>query len=166
MNPASDRPDDTPSDPPTVRRATPEDADQIAANNVAMARETEDKELDADRIRRGVHAALTRAELAADYWVVERNGRIVAQTMTTREWSDWRDGWFWWIQSVYVAPEARRTGLFRKIYDTITAAARERGDVIGIRLYVERDNAGAQRTYENLGMTRTAYDLYEVDWSS
>ena len=166
MTEASDRRDTRAAAEALVRRATPDDAAVLAANNVAMARETEDKELDTDRIRRGVEAALTRHELAADYWVVERGGRVVAQTMTTREWSDWRNGWFWWIQSVYVSPEARRTGLFRKIYDTIVTAAREQGDVIGIRLYVERDNAGARKVYETLGMQRTAYDLYEIDWSS
>lgn len=165
MTRASDRPEAPAPTEAFVRRATPDDAAVIAANNIAMARETEDKELDTDRIRRGVEAALTQRELAADYWVVERDGCVVAQTMITREWSDWRNGWFWWIQSVYVAPEARRTGLFRKIYDTVVTAAHDQGDVIGIRLYVERDNAGARKVYETLGMHCTAYDLYEVDWS-
>ena len=81
--------------------------------------------------------------------------------MLTTEWSDWRDGWWWWIQSVYVAPEARRGGVYRALYAHVLALAGERDDVCGLRLYVERENVNAQRTYEFLGMADAGYRMYE-----
>jgi len=149
----------------TIRRATEADAARLAANNRAMARETEDRELAPDVVEAGVLAALTRQELAADYRIAEVDGKIVGQTMVTREWSDWRNGWFWWIQSVWVDPEHRRRGVYRALHEHVRAEARERGDVIGVRLYVERDNRAARATYEALGMHATDYELYETDWS-
>jgi ribosomal protein S18 acetylase RimI-like enzyme len=93
------------------------------------------------------------------YTVVEDAGRVVGQCLVTLEWSDWRNGWFWWVQSVYVAPHVRRTGVFRDLYRHLEAAAVARPDVIGIRLYVERDNARAQATYESLGLEEEPYNL-------
>lgn len=152
----------------SIRPGTIADADSIIANNIAMARETEHRELDDRVIGPGVRAALARPELAASYWVVEdrEGGGIVGQTMTTHEWSDWRNGWFWWVQSVYVSADHRRRGIFAAIWTAIRKAAEVQGDVIGIRLYVENDNRTARATYEHLGMTATDYALYEIDWSA
>jgi GNAT superfamily N-acetyltransferase len=85
--------------------------------------------------------------------------------MLTVEWSDWRDGWFWWIQSVYVEPEHRRQGVYALLHRYVRELARRAGDVVGLRLYVERDNERARRVYERLGMRPTAYLVYEEDWS-
>jgi ribosomal protein S18 acetylase RimI-like enzyme len=84
--------------------------------------------------------------------------------MVTREWSDWRDAAFWWIQSVYVAPEDRRSGVFRTLYEHVLDEARRTPGVCGLRLYVERENSAAQAAYAALGMRRTAYHLYETEF--
>jgi ribosomal protein S18 acetylase RimI-like enzyme len=89
---------------------------------------------------------------------------ILGQLQITFEWSDWRNGWFWWIQSVYVVAEARKRGVFRSLYEYVAALSRRDPEVIGLRLYVERDNHAAQKTYENLGMDQTAYLLLEQLW--
>jgi ribosomal protein S18 acetylase RimI-like enzyme len=93
--------------------------------------------------------------------VAEENGRIVGGLMITFEWSDWRSGWFWWIQSVYILPEARGRGIYRLLYDFVKAMALDRQDVCGFRLYVEKENERAQRVYEKLGMEATYYLMYE-----
>jgi ribosomal protein S18 acetylase RimI-like enzyme len=82
--------------------------------------------------------------------------------MLTYEWSDWRNGDWWWIQSVYVAPEYRRQGVYAALYAHVLAGARANPGVCGLRLYVERDNTGAQRTYEALGMEDAGYRMYEA----
>jgi ribosomal protein S18 acetylase RimI-like enzyme len=89
----------------------------------------------------------------------------VASLLVTTEWSDWRNGVFWWIQSVYVQPEARRQGVFRALYAEVERRARVAGDVCGLRLYVAQDNAAARATYNALGMHETPYRMYEVDWT-
>ena len=131
--------------------------------NLAMARETEDRMLDPERLREGVGRALGDPRRGS-YRVAELGGEPVGALLVTREWSDWRDAWFWWIQSVYVRPEYRGRGVFRALYDHIATEARSHKDVIGIRLYVDRGNTGAKRAYERLGMHPTDYDLYEIDW--
>jgi ribosomal protein S18 acetylase RimI-like enzyme len=141
-----------------IRPATPADAPTVAAANAALALETEGKRLDPATLAAGVAAVL--ADPAKGwYTVVEDAGRVVGQCLVTLEWSDWRNGWFWWVQSVYVAPHVRRTGVFRDLYRHLEAAAVARPDVIGIRLYVERDNARAQATYESLGLEEEPYNL-------
>ena len=147
----------------SVRPASIEDLEIIVANNIAMARETEGKALDPDTVRRGTRAALKDPALGF-YFLAERGGRVVGQLMITFEWSDWRDAVFWWIQSVYVAPEARRGGVYRALYQRVLEEARRAGNVCGIRLYVERHNAGAQATYRSMGMSPTVYEMYEVDF--
>ncbi|HVS19985.1 MAG TPA: GNAT family N-acetyltransferase [Planctomycetota bacterium] len=144
----------------SVRAATPADAATIAAFNLAMARETEDKGLDEATLVRGVERALADPERGR-YRVAERDGRVVACLLVTREWSDWRDAWFWWIQSVYVAPDARRTGVYAALHDDVAREARAAGDVCGIRLYVETENHTAQLTYERMGMHRAHYHMFE-----
>ena len=98
------------------------------------------------------------------FWVAERGGRVIGQTAITREWSDWRDGWVWWLQSVYVIAEARGQGVFRRLYGHIRDAARAQPDVIGLRLYVEQENLRAQATYRSLGMEPGGYLVYEAMW--
>jgi len=146
-----------------IRHAYPEDAPTIAEYNRAMAAETESIELEPQRVLQGVTAVLADASRGF-YLVAADGGRVVGQLMITYEWSDWRNGNLWWIQSVYVHPDYRRQGIFRMLYANILDRARQDPDVCGVRLYVEEENHRAQRTYENLGMRRTPYRLYEVDF--
>lgn len=98
------------------------------------------------------------------FWVAELDGRVVGQTAITREWSDWRNGWVWWLQSVFVAEEARGQGVFRAILAHIRESARSQPDVIGLRLYVEQENTVAQKTYRSLGFEPGGYHVYEDLW--
>ncbi len=144
---------------PTVRPATIADVQVIAAYNVAMALETEGLSLDAETVRQGVEAGV-RDAAKGQYFVAEAGGRVAACLLVTREWSDWRNGDLWWIQSVYVHPEHRRGGLFRALYAHVRQAAITAG-VGGLRLYVERENERAQQTYGALGMSLTHYLVME-----
>ena len=144
----------------TLRRATTDDAETLARFNEAMAKETEDKTLDPDMVREGVRAVFDKPEQAF-YLVAERNGAIAGSLMITTEWSDWRNGTFWWIQSVYVRPEDRREGVYTALHRDVRQRAREASGVCGLRLYVERDNTVAQEAYEELGMTEPPYRMYE-----
>jgi ribosomal protein S18 acetylase RimI-like enzyme len=143
-----------------VRRAQPGDADAIAAFNSAMALETEGRALLPERIGAGVRRLLSDSSLGF-YAVAEHEGRVVGCLMVTNEWSDWRNGLFWWIQSVYVVSEWRRRGVYRRLYEFVRELAAADPAICGFRLYVEKDNEGAQRTYEALGMATTDYLLYE-----
>jgi len=147
-------------DAPTIRRATTDDAETIVRFNRQMAEETEEKRLDPATVRNGVQAVFDDPERGF-YLVAERNGAAAGTLMITYEWSDWRNGRFWWIQSVYVRPEARRRGVYTALHRDVRRRAREAEDACGLRLYVERANAAAQETYEALGMTETAYRMYE-----
>ena len=140
----------------TIRQATPVDAPVIVDFNLRMAHETEDKGLDREVLAAGVRAALADP-VKAVYYVAEENGIILGQVSCTREWSDWRNGWLWWLQSVYVLPQARRRGIFRALYEHIYQAAQRDPEVIGLRLYVERANQVAQQTYLGLGMEWAPY---------
>jgi ribosomal protein S18 acetylase RimI-like enzyme len=146
--------------PWTVRLATPADAAVIVEFNRLMALETEGHELDLTLIGPGVATALADPAKCRYFLAVE-NGMALGQMGLTTEWSDWRNGWFWWIQSVFVRPEYRRRGVFRSLFEHVQAAARSSPQVIGLRLYVERDNHAAQKTYESLGMKETGYLLLE-----
>lgn len=147
---------------PAVRPARADDADVIADFNIRMARETEGLALDPATVGRGVRRALADRAKAL-YFVAELGGRVVGQLMITHEWSDWRDGDVWWVQSVYVAPEARRRGVFAALYRQAERAAREQG-VVGLRLYVDEHNTGAQAVYARLGMRASNYRVMEVMW--
>ncbi|CAL8469425.1 g8966 [Coccomyxa elongata] len=134
-----------------VRRATAKDNAIISKFNIAMAKETEDLELDEQTVNAGVLAVLTDPSKGT-YFLLEEDGKAVAQLMITYEWSDWRNSQLWWIQSVYVHPEHRRKGLYKALYRHIqTCAAAEKA--AGIRLYVDVGNQRAQHTYKSLGMT-------------
>jgi GNAT superfamily N-acetyltransferase len=148
----------------TVRPATPADIDHLVAGNIAMALEAERKRLDPVIARRGVRAVFERPGLGR-YFVAEVEGQTVGQAMITYEWSDWRDGTFWWIQSVYVTPVARRTGVFRELHRHLERLAQADPDVCGLRLYVDRDNDRAQQTYRRCGMEDAGYLVMEVDMS-
>jgi len=144
----------------TIRQGRPEDAPLIADMNARMAEETEHKSLDRTILRKGVQAVLSDPSRGR-YYIAELGGVVVGQTAITLEWSDWRNGWIWWLSSVYVHATARRQGVFRALYRHILDEARAAGDVVGLRLYVERDNQVAQNAYLKLGMERTAYQVLE-----
>lgn len=145
---------------PLIRKATIDDADTLAAFNAEMARETEGKTLLPEVIAAGVRALL--ADRGLGYYVVaEVDGQVVASLMVTTEWSDWRNGTFWWIQSVYVQTGHRRRGIYRSLYAFVKQLAGNDSSVCGFRLYVERENSAAQNTYAALGMKETSYQLYE-----
>ncbi|MEP0846491.1 MAG: GNAT family N-acetyltransferase [Phycisphaerae bacterium] len=146
-----------------VRIANASDCDTIAANNIAMAWETERLVLDPRTARAGAAHALADPARAV-YYLAEREGKVAGQMMITPEWSDWRDAYFWWIQSVYVRPDARGAGVYRALHRHVEALARARADVCGLRLYVEQENRRAQRVYERKGLRRTSYLLFELDW--
>jgi GNAT superfamily N-acetyltransferase len=150
-----------------VRDAVPADRPMIAEFNRRLAVETEGKVLDPAVLDRGVARALADPDRLR-YWVAETRGsadpRLVGQTAITREWSDWRDGWVWWLQSVYIDADFRGLGIFRALYQHIRDAARAEPDVIGIRLYVENGNLRAQKTYEALGMKPGGYSVLEELW--
>lgn len=148
----------------TVRKASIKDAASIGQFNINMAWETEAKELDKETIIAGVKSLLQKPEYGF-YMVAEMDGEIVACLMITHEWSDWRNGLFWWIQSVYVVSEYRRCGIYRAMYETVLELAKNHPDVCGCRLYVERENVIAQKTYEALGMDETHYKMYEEIFS-
>ncbi|MDI6875715.1 MAG: N-acetyltransferase [Methanomicrobiales archaeon] len=145
----------------TVRPAGIRDIETIAENNRAMARETEGRELDPPIVRRGVEAVI-RDPARGFYLLAEHEGEVVGQCMVTFEWSDWRCGTFWWIQSVYVRGEWRRRGIFRRLFGTLAAQARSRPDVAGLRLYVRRENRAAQAAYRSAGMEETRYAMFET----
>ncbi|HEX4609287.1 MAG TPA: GNAT family N-acetyltransferase [Urbifossiella sp.] len=145
----------------SIRRATPADAAVVAANNAALARETEAKELDPATLAAGVRAVLADPAKGV-YTVAEQGGEVVGQVMLTYEWSDWRNGWFWWVQSVYVRPDARRGGVFRVLFADILARAAADPGVIGVRLYMEPGNDRARATYRSLGLAEAGYEVFEL----
>lgn len=145
----------------TIRVAQPSDVVRIASFNTAMAWETEKVRLDPDTVHKGVLAIVTDPA-KGHYFVAEIDGSCAGCLMITHEWSDWRNGDIWWIQSVYVDPAHRRKGVFKALYRHIETRARAAG-VVKIRLYVERDNSAGKRTYDQLGMQMTHYDVMEAD---
>ena len=150
-----------------VRLARPEDAATIESFSAAMALETEGRRLDLDRLHVGTIALLESpdrgffmvAELEQD-----DDRQLLGQLMITYEWSDWRNGAFWWIQSVYVDPAWRRKGVYRRLHDTVVAIGKDDKKMCGIRLYVARDNRAAQTVYRRVGLAPSMYDVYEDDF--
>jgi len=140
-----------------IRIAQPSDVSFLVACNAAMARETEHKTLDHDVLTRGTQAVFDDP-LRGFYLVAEHDGQPAGCLLITYEWSDWRNGNWWWFQSVYVTPAARRHGVFRALYAEVERRARAAG-AVGLRLYVERDNERAQRTYASLGMEEEPYKM-------
>lgn len=146
-----------------IRLATHTDIENIAQWNRAMAWETEAKALDGDVLARGV-AAVFDEPRRGFYLVAERDGQPCGCLLVTYEWSDWRAGDFWWIQSAYVVEAARREGVFRRLYDDVKQRAQVAG-AVGLRLYVETENERAQQTYGGLGMERCHYFMYEAEFA-
>jgi GNAT superfamily N-acetyltransferase len=146
--------------PLSVRRAVVTDLSTIVEFNQRLAAESEGKTLDRALLTAGVAAALADPN-KGPYFLAEIEGAPVGQMQVTYEWSDWRNGWFWWVQGVYVRPESRQQGVFKALYRHVETAARADPQVIGLRLYVERENRSAQETYGRLGMTWTNYLLME-----
>ncbi len=151
--------------PFTIRDARPTDLLAIVEFNRRLALETEDKLLDTLVLERGVSRALAEPGRLR-YWVaeIEQPAQVVAQAAITREWSDWRDCWIWWFQSVYVAQPFRGRGIFRAIYQHIRAEAVADSEVKGLRLYVEERNQPARTTYQAMGMRPAGYSVYEETW--
>lgn len=146
-----------------VRLAVLEDAKTIAEFNQKMAIETEDKQLDPDTIQAGVERMI-KDEALGFYVVATIEGEVVGCLGITTEWSDWRNGLFWWIQSVYVSSDYRSRGAFSSLYHFVSELAREKEDVCGIRLYAEKDNRQALKTYFKLGMIETQYRILEDEF--
>ena len=145
----------------TIRDARPQDMALMVRWQMAMALETEDKPLDEAVLARGIQRAFDDAHKGR-YFIAEIDGRPAGTLMLTWEWSDWRDGWWWWIQSVFVDEAFRRRGVYRALYAHVLELARADPAVRGIRLYVEHENANARRTYEFLGMKDAGYAMYEA----
>ena len=127
-----------------------------------MALETENKVLDEEIITAGVSSIINDSSKGI-YWVMEMNKIIIGQLMVTYEWSDWRNGMMWWIQSVYVPKEHRRQGVYSKMYNNLIELAQLDSECCGIRLYVEKENKKAQKTYKKLGMKNAGYEIMEFN---
>jgi GNAT superfamily N-acetyltransferase len=153
---------DAPDSALLIREAGLVDQPAIAEFNRRLALESESKVLDMAVLERGVAQALADPDRIR-YWIaaIPGSGQLAGQAAITREWSDWRNGWIWWIQGVYVRTEARRSGVFRALYEYIRGEARRAGNVIALRLYVDKENHGAQATYRQMGMAPSNYLLYE-----
>ena len=146
-----------------IREGRPEDATIIADYNRRMALETEGKELDSEIVGKGVAQGLLHPDKCR-YFVAEIGDSVIGQAMVTYEWSDWRNGDLWWIQSVYVHPDHRRQGIFKRLYQHIETLARENKNVRGLRLYVEQENEAGQTVYKKLGMSHAGYHVYEREF--
>ena len=143
-----------------IRVAQPADVKLLVKFNQLMAWETEQKQLDEDILTKGV-SALIVDENKGFYLVAEQNDIVVGSLMVPTEWSDWRNGVFWWVQSVYITPDFRRQGIYAQLYAQVKILAAQQHNVCGFRLYVEKENLIAQKTYESLGMQPTHYLMYE-----
>jgi len=144
---------------PTVRAATPADLEALVSGNIALADESEHIRLDAETLREGIRALL-ESRAPGRYWVAELDGRVAGQLLVTFEWSDWRNRMVWWIQSVYVVPDARGRGVLRALYDVARREALAAG-AGGLRLYVDTTNTRAMAVYTALGMNGDHYRVFE-----
>ena len=143
-----------------IRDASLDDTALIVEYNRLLALETEDKALDVVTLDRGVHAVLSD-RTRGRYFVATSGSVVIGQVMVTYEWSDWRNGRIWWLQSVYVKPEFRRRGVFRRLFEHVAELSSREPETIGIRLYVENENVAARETYQRLGMVLPGYKVME-----
>lgn len=148
-----------------IRNADLHDLEVITDFNIRLALESENLILNPKVVLSGVKRGLSSPELCR-YFLGEKDGIAVAQTMITFELTDWNDGIYWWIQSVYVIPEMRGRGVFRQIYHHIKSLAEQKGDTPKLKLYVDKSNMGALATYQKLGMSIDHYHLMEVSTTS
>ena len=144
-----------------IREARAGDAAVIADFNNRLAEETEGRSLDPNRIGPGVEAILSDRSKGR-YWVAEADGEVIGQIAITYEWSDWRNGMLWYLQSVYVHKDYRRHGVYSALHAHVESLARDDSNVVGIRLYVEQENDRAQATYAGLGMEKTGYEMMQI----
>ena len=144
-----------------IRKGESKDVETLADFNCRMAEETEGKMLNWETVLAGT-INLVNYPKKGFYLVAETQNLLAGSLMITTEWSDWRNKFFYWIQSVYVRPEHRKKGVYRGLYNYLLDFARRKKTVAGIRLYVEKNNTGAKQTYESLGMHDPGYDMYEV----
>ena len=142
-----------------IREARIIDAEKIIGFQKKMAKETENMNLDHDTINHGVHAVFADPQ-KGKYYVSEYEDEVIGSLLITYEWSDWRNSFVWWIQSVYIQPDHRRKGVFKEMYRHVRYTALQ-NDVAGLRLYVEADNINAQKTYEAMGMNSDHYRMFE-----
>ncbi len=149
-----------------IRAARREDLYELVRFTLGVAKESEGLVPDKSKVQASIVAALEDPRKAR-YFVAEsidgNTRRLVGSLFVTFEWSDWRNGWYWWIQAAYVVPEQRGTGIFRLLYEAVHAAAKAEGDVRRVRLYVEADNEAGLATYRSLGMEETHYRIFEAD---
>jgi ribosomal protein S18 acetylase RimI-like enzyme len=143
-----------------IRLAEIDDIDTLVEFNQQMAMETENKVLDESILKKGV-SRLIEDQNKGFYLVAEKDDKVVGSLMVTTEWSDWRNGVFWWIQSVYIGPDFRRQGIYASLYNKVKQLAGEAENVCGYRLYVEKENTIAQQTYKSLGMAESHYLMFE-----
>ena len=148
-----------------IRDATPADQQTIAEFNSRMAEETEGKRLDPALVGPGV-AAVLHEPAKGRFWLAEIEGEIAGQIMVAYEWSDWRNGMLWWIESVYVPSQFRRLGVFSALYQHVESLCKADTEACGLRLCVEKDNLRAQQTYESLGMSKPGYIVMESFFST
>ncbi len=146
----------------SLRVAEKDDLNLLVSFNQLMAKETEGKVLDQNILSKGV-GNLIADKSKGFYLVAELDGQVVGSLMVTTEWSDWRNAVFWWIQSVYVLPQQRRKGVYAKLYAKVKSLAEQQKDVCGFRLYVEKENLVAQKTYQSLGMHESHYLMFEEE---
>jgi GNAT superfamily N-acetyltransferase len=144
-----------------IRKAVLKDAETIARFNMLAAKETENMEMEPDTALRGAKAIIKDPHKGF-YLAAEIKGQIIGQLMVTNEWSDWKNKYFLWIQSVYVQEDHRKKGIFSALFHHLKEMARYRKDVAGLRLYVEKNNETAQMVYESLDMHKPGYEIYEV----
>jgi GNAT superfamily N-acetyltransferase len=145
-----------------IRLATAGDLDSLVEFNQAMALETEGKHLNPEILRAGV-ASVFETDDKGFYVVAQVGDEIVGGLLVTFEWSDWRNGWFWWVQSVYIRTRYRGQSIYSRMYEFVKDLAAGRGNVCGFRLYVEKENEHAQRVYAKLGMIETYYLMFEEE---
>ena len=142
-----------------ITKGQTEDIEVIAQFQVDMAMESEGTLLDIETVTKGVTAAINDGNKGC-YYIARVDGETVGSLMLTREWSDWNNGWYWWIQSVYVAPEYRRQGIYKSMYQAVCEDARQQ-NVAQVRLYVDKTNIRGQKVYASLGMQESHYLIYE-----
>lgn len=145
---------------PKIRLAKIDDSFAISGFQLKMAIETENLQLETETVGKGVNAVFEKPELG-QYFVAEKDGQIIASMLTTFEWSDWRNAQVWWLQSVYVIPEFRRQGIFKRMYEFVKILAENDDNVGGIRLYVDKTNVRAQEVYKAVGMNGEHYQVFE-----
>ena len=143
-----------------IRKAKLGDTERIVELQQKMAQETEGLRLNKKIVARGVRAVFRKPEYG-NYWVAEEKGGILGVLLAIPEWSDWRNGTVLWIHSLYVVPEARRRGVFKKLYLNLKKQVEQSSKLVGLRLYVDKQNKSAKKIYEKLGMSRDHYELYE-----